>query len=127
MAETTLTIEGGRVADAAPSPRPARHITPWAGLLPFLIFLFLFLLLPTWGVIKKAFTDVNGGGFSTTALVDAITDERDAFIGSLKLSFVSAALGVLFGVLIAYAAATATRPRWLRPMVAAFSGVAANM
>ena len=45
----------------------------------------------------------------------------------MKLSFVSALLGVVFGTLIAYAAATATRPRWLRSLVAAFSGVAANM
>jgi len=127
MAETTLTLEGGRVADAAPPARARRHITPWVGLLPFFLFLFLFLLLPTWGVVKKAFTNLDGGGFSTTAMTDAFTDERQAFIGSLKLSFVSAALGVVFGVLIAYAAATAVRPRWLRAMVTAFSGVAANM
>src|SRR5262245_15828878 len=126
MAETALTLDGGRVADAAPKARPARRLSPWAGLLPFLLFLFLFLLLPTWGVIKKAFTGLDGG-FSLTAMTDAIRDEHAAFIGSLKLSFVSAALGVVFGVLIAYAAATATRPRWLRPMVTAFSGVAANM
>ncbi len=31
------------------------------------------------------------------------------------------------GTAIAYAAATATRPRWLRSVVTAFSGVAANM
>jgi len=117
MADATLTLEGGRVTDAAPSARPKRHLTPWIGLLPFLLFLFLFLLLPTWGVVKKAFTDLDGGGFSTTAMTDAFTDERQAFIGSLKLSFVSAGLGVIFGVLIAYAAATAVRPRWLRAMV----------
>ena len=58
---------------------------------------------------------------------DAFTNERQAFYGSMKVSFVSALLGVVFGTLIAYAAATATRPRWLRSLVAAFSGVAANM
>jgi len=33
----------------------------------------------------------------------------------------------VLGTTIAYAAATATRPRWLRGVVSAFSGVAANM
>jgi len=127
LAETTLTLEGGRVADAAPAARTRRHVTPWVGLLPFLLFLFFFLLLPTWGVVKKAFTDLDDGGFSTNAMKETFDDERQAFYGSLKLSFVSAGLGVVIGVLIAYAAATATRPRWLRAMVTAFSGVAANM
>ena len=72
MAETTLTLEGGRVADAAPAARSKRHLTPWAGLLPFLLFLFFFLLLPTWGVVKKAFTDLDGGGFSTNAMAGRI-------------------------------------------------------
>ncbi|HZW42054.1 MAG TPA: hypothetical protein VFE99_07110 [Agromyces sp.] len=126
MADATITLEGGRVTDAAPSARRSIRVTPWVGLLPFLLFLFLFLLLPTWGVIKKAFTGLDGS-FSTTAMSDAFTDERQAFIGSMKVSLVSAALGVVFGTLIAYAAATATRPRWLRSVVAAFSGVAANM
>lgn len=126
MADATLTLEGGRVADAAPAARRSWRISPWFGLLPFIGFLFLFLLLPTWGVIKKAFTDAQGG-FSTAAMSDAFSNERQAFYGSLKVSFVSALLGVVFGTLIAYAAATATRPRWLRSLVASFSGVAANM
>ena len=126
MADATLTLEGGRVADAAPAARRSWRISPWLGLVPFIGFLFLFLLLPTWGVIKKAFTDAQGG-FSTAAMSDAFTNERQAFYGSMKVSFVSALLGVVFGTLIAYAAATATRPRWLRSLVAAFSGVAANM
>ncbi len=126
MADATLTLEGGRVADAAPPARRTWRLTPWFGLLPFFGFLFLFLLLPTWGVIKKAFTDAQGS-FSTAAMSDAFNNERQAFYGSLKVSFVSALLGVVFGTLIAYAAATATRPRWLRSLVASFSGVAANM
>jgi len=126
LTETTLTLEGGRVADAAPAARRHFRVNAWFGLLPFLAFLFLFLLLPTWGVVKKAFTNAQGE-FSTAAMSDAFTGERQAFYGSLKVSFVSALLGVVFGTLIAYAAATATRPRWLRPLVAAFSGVAANM
>jgi putative spermidine/putrescine transport system permease protein len=36
-------------------------------------------------------------------------------------------VGVVIGALLAYAAATATRPRWLRNLVTSFSGVAANL
>ena len=97
MADATITLEGGRVTDAAPSARRSIRVTPWVGLLPFLLFLFLFLLLPTWGVIKKAFTGAQGG-FSTAAMSDAFSNERQAFYGSMKVSFVSALLGVVLAV-----------------------------
>jgi putative spermidine/putrescine transport system permease protein len=90
------------------------------------LFLGLFLLLPTYGVIRKAFI-ANDGSFTWTGMSDAITTERAAFTTSLKVSFVTAFLGVILGTLLAYAAATATRPKWLRSLVSAFSGVAANM
>ncbi|MDO8363306.1 MAG: ABC transporter permease subunit [Actinomycetota bacterium] len=94
--------------------------------MPFLAFLFIFLLLPTYGVVRKAFI-ANDGGYTTEGFTDAISKEWPAFWGSLKLSFVTALLGVVFGTLLAYAAATARRPKWLRSLVASFSGVAANM
>lgn len=94
--------------------------------MPFLLFLFLFLLLPTYGVIRKAFI-AKDHTFTWTGISDAITKERAAFSQSLKVSIVSALLGVVFGTLLAYAAATAKRPKWLRSLVSAFSGVAANM
>ena len=52
---------------------------------------------------------------------------RDAFWFSIRFSALAAAVGVVFGTLLAYAAATATRPRWLRNLVTSFSGVAANL
>ena len=95
-------------------------------MLPFLLFLALFLLLPTYGVVRKAFI-ANDGTFTWTGISDAITKESAAFKTSLKVSIVTALLGVVLGTLLAYAAATATRPKWLRSLVSAFSGVAANM
>lgn len=58
---------------------------------------------------------------------DAVTKERTAFSQSIRLSLLTAFLGVVIGTPLAYAAATAKRPKWLRSLVAAFSGVAANM
>lgn len=117
---------GGRTDGAAPVPVRAKRSWAWLGLVPFLLFLVLFLLLPTYGVIRKSFIGADKS-FTWSGLSNAITDERESFVQSLKISFVSAALGVVFGTLLAYAAATATRPRWLRSIVSAFSGVAANM
>lgn len=117
----------GRASSAASRRAFAARFTAWAALLPFFGFMFCFLLLPTWGVIQKAFTDAEDDSFAAGAFFDGISDERGAFMGSLWLSFVSALLGVVLGTTIAYAAATATRPRWLRGVVSAFSGVAANM
>jgi putative spermidine/putrescine transport system permease protein len=123
LTDSALTLEGGRAVGTAPSARRRVRVTPWVGLIPFVAFLFLFLLLPAFSVVKEAFTG-DGGGLSS--FFDVLGDERKAFYGSLKVSFVTAALGVVFGTAIAYAAATSTS-RWLRPAVSAFSGVAANM
>ena len=119
---------GGRATGAAPSATaPAKRWSwAWLGLLPFVAFLFIFLLLPTVGVVRKAFVGTNGH-FTMAPLGDALTKERKAFVNSIKVSLVTAFLGVIIGVPLAYAAATAKRPRWLRTVVSAFSGVAANM
>jgi len=98
----------------------------WLGLLPFLAFLAIFLVLPTLGVIRKAFLD-NNHSYTTKGFTDAISMEGAAFWNSLKISLITAFLGVIFGTTLAYAAATAKRPKWLRSLVSAFSGVAANM
>jgi putative spermidine/putrescine transport system permease protein len=121
-----IEVEGGRTTGAAPKTARVRGGKAWFGLLPFFAFLALFLLLPTYGVIRKAFI-ANDGSFTWTGMSDAISQESAAFTTSLKLSFVTALLGVILGTLLAYAAATATRPKWLRSLVSAFSGVAANM
>ena len=123
MADTALTLDGDRATGAVPVTHRRAAVLPWAGLLPFAAFLFLFLLLPTYGIVKKAFT----GDGSVESFFEIFGDERKAFWGSIKISLVTAAIGVVCGTAIAYAAATATRPRWLRSLVAAFSGVAANM
>ena len=49
-----------------------------------------------------------------------------AFQNSIELSGVTALLGGVFGVLIAYAAIRDGTPRWVRSIITTFSGVAAN-
>ncbi|MEO8265018.1 MAG: ABC transporter permease subunit [Ilumatobacteraceae bacterium] len=126
MTAELIEVEGGRTKSAAPKAAKIRSGTAWFGLLPFLLFLGLFLVLPTYGVVRKAFI-ANDGSYTWTGISDAISKEGAAFRTSLKVSIVTALLGVVLGTLLAYAAATATRPKWLRSLVSAFSGVAANM
>jgi putative spermidine/putrescine transport system permease protein len=97
----------------------------WLGLIPFLAFLGLFLIWPTITVFTQAFEGERG--VTTSAFTEALKGQyQRSFIASLKLSLVTALLGALVGVLLAYAAATLRRPKWLRSGVTAFSGVAAN-
>jgi putative spermidine/putrescine transport system permease protein len=121
-------IDGGRAIGAAPATSIGRRRSwAWLGLVPFFAFLTLFLLVPAGSVFVEAVTDPDGGiDFST--LKDAFTGQnREAFKFSVLLSFWSAVVGVVFGTLLAYAIATARRPRWLRTLATAFSGVAANL
>ncbi len=115
--------ERGRAAGAAPR---ARRSWAWLGLAPFMLFLFVFLLLPALGVLGKGLHDINGH-WSLKPLFDVLSKERTAFWNSFKISIITAALGAVVGTALAYAAVTATRPKWLRSLVTSFTGVAANM
>lgn len=124
MTDVALT-DGGRTAGAPPSVRPRRSMA-WMGLLPFFLFLVLFLFVPAVSVFTQAFQTEQG--WSLSAITEAFQGQNlDAFKFSATFSALAAGVGVIFGVLLAYAAATARRPRWLRNVVTSFSGVAANM
>jgi putative spermidine/putrescine transport system permease protein len=127
MADLALPIDvaetGERTAGALPR---VRRNWDWLGLVPFFVFLILFLIVPAVSVFSNALRTEDG--FSLSAMKEAMSGQnRQAFLFSLKFSALSAAVGVVFGTMLAYAAATATRPRWLRSLIASFSGVAANM
>ena len=117
-------VVGGRTdVGAAPA---ARRDWAWLGLLPFFVFLILFLFVPAVSVFSNALRTEAGLSFS--ALQDGITGQNwEAFKFSITFSAGAALVGSVLGLLLAYAAATATRPRWLRSVVTSFSGVAANM
>jgi putative spermidine/putrescine transport system permease protein len=116
-------VEGGRATGAAPR---ARRNWAWLGLAPFVLFLILFLLLPAVGVISKGLHDINGN-WSLQPIRSVLTKEKKAFVNSIELSLITAALGAVIGTALAYAAVTARKPKWLRSLVTSFTGVAANM
>lgn len=98
----------------------------WVGLVPFFTFVGLFLVVPTVAVFLRAFNAGDDGGRTP---MRAVIDEpfRSYFVESIKLSVASAIVGGVLGIALALTVVRMQRPRWLRTVVSAFAGVAANM
>jgi putative spermidine/putrescine transport system permease protein len=98
----------------------------WLGILPFAIFAFLFLILPTLRIVTGAFQD-QAGGFTLQNLIDLNTESiRSAYWTSIKLSLYSASLGCLIGFAMAAAVVFGGLPKAVRSPLLTFSGVASN-
>lgn len=109
---------------ALPSPRP-RNLA-WIGVLPFLAFAALFLILPTVQLVAGAFRTPEGG-FTLRNVAGLFQPSiLAAFWISIRISVASAALGCLIGFSIAAAITIGGLPRWIRGPVSTFSGVASN-
>ncbi len=122
MSETAVAT--GRVVVAGGSPGTRRISLAWLGLLPFFGFVALFLVVPALSVIVGSVVD---DGFTFANLGRAMGNPyRSAFASSLRLSAITAVAGGVLGTALAYAVAVLERPRRLRSLVTAWSGVAAN-
>ena len=107
------------------APRTARSWA-WLGILPFLAFAFLFLILPTMQIVVGAFRNPEGQ-FTLQNVANLFTPSiLSAFWISIRISFASAFLGCLIGFAVAWAVTLGDLPRWLRGPVMTFSGVASN-
>ncbi len=126
-AHSSPGLQGGHAVGVTPFSRVRTWLAkPWLGLVPFLLFLVLFLFIPAISVFANSLRTTDG--WSLSAMGEAMSGQNfDAFKFSITFSVGAAVVGVIVGVLLAYAAATAQRPAWLRGLVSSFSGVAANM
>jgi putative spermidine/putrescine transport system permease protein len=123
------------MTEAAASPRPLAAPTPprrglpglrWLGVLPFFVFVTLFLLLPTLHIVLGAFQR-TGGGWTIQNILDLNTPSiRNAYWVSIKVSFWSALLGCLVGFLMAASVVLWGVSRRARNPLLTFSGVASN-
>jgi len=115
-------------APAAPPDRQGRRfdVGPAVGLLPFLAFVLIFLIVPTITVAIGAFQDEDGG-FSLEK-VRALGGETAlaALRDSLILSLSSAAVGAVLGALLAYLVLTAPPTSLIRRGVMSICGVLAQ-
>ena len=98
----------------------------WLGVAPFVIFVTLFLLLPTMNIVVGAFR--NPAGEFTLANIRGLNTPSiiSAYWISIKISLASAVLGCLVGFAVAAAVTLGRLPRWIRSPLLTFSGVASN-
>jgi putative spermidine/putrescine transport system permease protein len=98
----------------------------WLGIVPFAVFVIMFLIWPTFHIILGAF-QTSEGGFTFTNIQNLMqTNILNSFWISIKISFVSALLGCFFGFLIAAAITLGGLPGSIRSPVVTFAGVASN-
>jgi putative spermidine/putrescine transport system permease protein len=107
-----------------------RRIGASLGLVPFLLYTGIFLLIPTIVVFVMAF-QVNPDSGSTGFTLDAIEQlKSEALIritkDTLVLSLTTALIGAVVGAAVAYAVSTAAQDGLLRRVVVSFCGVLAQ-
>ena len=104
--------------------RPSR-LTSWLGLVPFLGFVLVFLVVPTVTVIGGAFAE---DGRVSLANVSALFDPSQLLLlwRSLLLSATSAVVGAVFGGFLAYLVVSRPATSAFRRVVTAISGVLAQ-
>jgi putative spermidine/putrescine transport system permease protein len=104
--------------------REAKNYLP---LVPFHLYVGIFLILPTLIVAVGSLTTAEGG-FTLDNVVRMFTDDTfvSAFMKSLQLAIFTAILGAIFGGMLAWAVARGDPNGQLRQVVIAASGVLAQ-
>ncbi len=103
-----------------------RQALRWVGLVPFLTFTGLFLILPTLYIVVGAFRTPEGS-FTFDNIIGLNTASiRSAYWVSLKISFMSALLGCLIGFAMAAAITLGGVSKRVKGPLLTFSGVASN-
>ena len=98
----------------------------WLGIVPFLIFAFLFLIGPLLYLIAGAFQNADGA-FTFDNMIALGGDNIVAsFSLSIKISLLSALMGAVTGLLLGHAVILGGLPKWVRGAFMTFSGVASN-
>ncbi|PYF10711.1 putative spermidine/putrescine transport system permease protein [Rhodobacter viridis] len=112
---------------AAPPIAPRRRLSfAWLGIVPFALFVGLFLIAPTMKIVIGAFQRADGS-FTLENLAGLFTPSiLSSYWISIKISVASAALGALIGFLMAAAMVLGGLPRFIRAPLLTFSGVASN-
>jgi len=95
--------------------------------MPFYVFIFAFLIVPSLSIVVRSFRGPSGGfSFVNFATLISRVDLMRAYLLTTEISVVTAVGGAIFGFLLAYAVILGGLPRFLRSFLMTFSGVAAN-
>ena len=122
-----ITVWSGRgsLSERAPLGLFLR-LRPWFGILPFAMFVGAFLLWPTFSVFRSAMQPVEGS--AKPAMLEAISGQYlSSILFSMRMSAITAILGMVIGTLVAIAVVSLDRMRGLRNLMVGYSAVAANL
>ena len=121
----TVWSGGGSLSERAPLGLFLR-LRPWFGILPFAMFVGAFLLWPTFSVFRSAMQPVEGS--AKPAMLEAISGQYlSSILFSMRMSAITAILGMVIGTLVAIAVVSLDRMRGLRNLMVGYSAVAANL
>ncbi|MCX6065441.1 MAG: ABC transporter permease subunit [Chloroflexi bacterium] len=111
----------------APKARPAPSgWRNWLAVIPFFLFAFLFIFLPSAVLLIGAFQDPQGK-FTLTNFAGLIEPSIvSSYWVTIRISMVTALGGGLLGFFMIYAVTLGGLPRWMRTVLTTFSGVASN-
>jgi putative spermidine/putrescine transport system permease protein len=98
----------------------------WIGVIPFFIFILVFVILPSTNLFAGAFQDQKGNFTLDNIIVLANPYVLKSFSISLQVSVITSLAGGLLGFFVAYAITIGKAPRWMRNIIMTFSGLAAN-
>ena len=122
-----MTSIDGAASVTPPMPVERRRTSfAWLGIVPFVAFALLFLILPTLQIITGAFRS-QGGGFTLDNIANLFQPSiLAAYWISIRISVASALLGCVVGFLLAWAVVLGGLPERVRSPLMTFSGVASN-
>jgi putative spermidine/putrescine transport system permease protein len=122
-----VAVAATKRTGARPSWARRRPSVPaWIGTVPFFGYVGVFLLLPTGIVVWDAFKNPVGK-FTLSGLTALGNSQvRGFFIGSFKLSLISALVGAVGGAILAYAIASGNPDGVVRRLYLSASGVLAQ-
>lgn len=129
LTETEPTQEQLLSGDALPArPLSRKRNLDWLGLVPFFLFVLLFLILPSINIFIRSFQSLDTGGFTLGNIRTILSEPsiRNAYRASLSISVITALGGAIFGFLLAYAVCLGGLPTGSRTFMTTFSGVASN-
>lgn len=114
-----------RTAPTARSGRRRPRLTV-LGVVPFFLFAFLFLVLPTLYLVVGSLQNQQGAWTLQNYANLTRNNVPSYYEASIEISLVTAIAGGVFGFILAYAVISGGMPSRFRGIVMSFSGVASN-
>ena len=104
-----------------------REVWNWIGVVPFVLFAVMFLILPSSSLFVKSFLDPNGN-FTFDNIIEIFRRPEiiESYWLSIRISAVTAISGGIFGFFLAFALTNQNILKFVGPFLRTFSGVASN-